>query len=217
MRYIWIIGASGFALSVGGCGALNPVQHLVESNRKSEESFAARCRDWEDQAARAAHPDAQLIAFHDQLQQKADAIQARVSAEKGLHGDALFAASAEIVQAQMRADDVYDVKDKLQNAAECWQGLGMVRDVHADMMQRLSQFGNYRPPVAAIEPQPRSYTLDTQPPPMPAPAVTAPSEAPPKPKTWMDTPYAPMVPPVMRDQPVTDPNPAVPPAARDNP
>jgi hypothetical protein len=38
--------------------------------------------------------------------------------------------------------------------------------------------------------------------------------SPPSPKTWGETPYAPMIPPVMRDQPVEIVNPMIPPAAR---
>jgi hypothetical protein len=38
--------------------------------------------------------------------------------------------------------------------------------------------------------------------------------SPPSPKTWGETPCAPMIPPVMRDQPVENVNPMIPPAAR---
>jgi hypothetical protein len=38
--------------------------------------------------------------------------------------------------------------------------------------------------------------------------------SPPTPKTWGETPYAPMISPVMRDQPVENVNPMIPPAAR---
>jgi hypothetical protein len=44
--------------------------------------------------------------------------------------------------------------------------------------------------------------------------VSRPSVPPPPPVTWGETPYAPMIPPVMRDQPVENINPLIPPAAR---
>ena len=37
---------------------------------------------------------------------------------------------------------------------------------------------------------------------------------PPRAQTWGETPYAPQIPPVMRDRPVTEVNPMIPPAAR---
>lgn len=69
-----------------------------------------------------------------------------------------------------------------------------------------------RPPIFAAAPPELS--------PAPAPAPPIPTEPPPfgtspPVHTWGETPYAPMIPPVMRDQPVTVVNPMVPPAARE--
>ena len=65
----------------------------------------------------------------------------------------------------------------------------------------------YRPAVP-------HYTLDTQPPdaPMPAPVTSQTTAAPAR--TWMDTPYAALVPPALRGEPIDCSDPAIPPAAR---
>jgi hypothetical protein len=57
--------------------------------------------------------------------------------------------------------------------------------------------------------------INLVPPPAPNPVGTLDNlYSPASPQTWGDTPYAPMIPPVMRDQPVENVNPMIPPAAR---
>jgi hypothetical protein len=69
----------------------------------------------------------------------------------------------------------------------------------------------------ALMPSPSTDAPVNLVPPPPAPNPVGTSDnlySPPAPKTWGETPYAPMIPPVMRDQPVENVNPMIPPAAR---
>ena len=74
-----------------------------------------------------------------------------------------------------------------------------------------------RQSTPALMPSPSTYAPVNlvPPPPVPNPVDTLDNlYSPPAPKTWGETPYAPMIPPVMRDQPVENVNPMIPPAAR---
>ncbi len=78
----------------------------------------------------------------------------------------------------------------------------------------LDAMRNSQPSVTM--PDPSAYTLQTQAPsapqPNPVPNLSVTTQQPTQ--TWGDTPYAPMIAPVMRDQPVENTNPMIPPAAR---
>ena len=65
-------------------------------------------------------------------------------------------------------------------------------------------------------PSPYDYTVQSQPPAPPSsyPTGIAIDYTPNRQDTWGNSPYAPMVPPVMRDQPTSYVNPMVPPVAR---
>lgn len=166
MRHIGICVILGAAGGLSGCAA----QGLADSSRKMEQDMAATCRNWETRAEMAAHPDAKMIALHDRLAKKAADLQA---AATSLRGAARDAAIGNIAQAQIEADDVYDVRGKLQNAAECWRGLGMVQDTHAEMWQELNRSANQidagQGTGPETTPDPALYTLQTQPPPPPNP------------------------------------------------
>jgi hypothetical protein len=96
----------------------------------------------------------------------------------------------------------------------------------ADVANAIREDGDRRwaADAAATLDQPQAPALPLVPvfepptlsPPPAAPVADLPgaSTAPARAQTWGETPYAPMIPPVMRDQPVTEVNPMIPPAAR---
>jgi hypothetical protein len=185
------------------------------SSAEVERDQAAHCRGWDADAQRAAHPDAAMIARHDQLAKKAADLFAAAAAQQ-LHGAAAEAAMGDVAQAQIEAEDVYDAKGKQRIADECWAGLGVIRDIHNETRTRAFRTGDeLDSPRSAppITPDATAYPPNTTPPAMPAPTIPGQTTPPPA-TTWEDTPYAPMIPPVMRDQPVEDVNPMIPPAAR---
>ena len=72
------------------------------------------------------------------------------------------------------------------------------------------------PGTQAQYPSPYGYTVQSQPPAPPSsyPTGVAVDYTQGRANTWGNSPYAPMVPPVMRDQPTSYINPMVPPVAR---
>jgi hypothetical protein len=126
----------------GGCVDLSD----LTGSRQAEEHTAAICRHWEGMARDAARPDAAMIARHDRLAQKAEDLRA---AAVRLHGAALDAAIGAIAQAQIQADDVYDVADKQRAANECWAELGVMQQIHGEMAQDLMRPAS-EPPQAPV-------------------------------------------------------------------
>ena len=156
----------------------------------------------------------------------AAASPAQIAAERALLLQAESAAQADKTIAEETAMIVADVRDEMarrkQTAAACWDNLAAIRDTHAFMRSQDAAMGD------AIDAEWRARTSDDAPPahrvdpslftppapPPPSPTGGLPSYAPSAPRTWGETPYAPMIPPVMRDEPVENVNPMIPPAAR---
>jgi hypothetical protein len=208
----------GLALGVAGCGL-----SVAEQSRKVEQDYAASCRRDDADVEKAAHPDAATIARHDRLVQKAADLNAAAVAQH-LQGAALDAAIATIAQLHIEAESLYDVPGKQQIANQCWAMLGVVRETHYDMRQRMlraaDEIDAQQRATPALMPSPSTYAPVNLAPPPPAPNPVGTLDnlyTRPPPQTWGDTPYAPMIPPVMRDQPVENVNPMIPPAARDLP
>jgi hypothetical protein len=205
-------------LGVAGCGL-----SVAEQSRKAEQDYAASCRRDDADVEKAAHPDAATIARHDRLVQKAADLNAAAVAQH-LQGAALDAATATIAQFHIEADALYDAQGKQQIANQCWAMLGVVRETHYEMRQRIlraaDEIDAQQRSTPALMPSASTYAPVSQPPTPPAPNPVGTLDnlySPPSPKTWGETPYAPMIPPVMRDQPVENVNPMIPPAARDLP
>lgn len=152
-------------------GCANPVADLVKSNRDLEEHKGAECRRWEERANNAANPDAATIALHSRLTSKIAEMNARAVS---LSGPGLDAAIRKIAQAQIEADALFDANDKRKAAAECWEGLAMIRDMHGQMMRRLGQEADQMAAASRSQQQwtpvdSSIYTLHTQPPSPPSP------------------------------------------------
>jgi hypothetical protein len=202
------------ALGVAGCGL-----SVAEQSGKVEQDLAASCRRWDVDAEKAAHPDAATIARHERLAQRVADLTAGAGAQD-LHGAALDAAIKNIAQAQIDADAVFDAPGKQQIANQCWAQLGVVRETHYEMRQRMLRAADEIDAQQRSTPAPlpipsTDAPINLVPPPAPNPVGTLDNlYSPASPQTWGDTPYAPMIPPVMRDQPVENVNPMIPPAAR---
>jgi hypothetical protein len=198
-------------LALGNCVPIG------NSAAKTEQSITASCVAWEDRAKKAAHPDAEMIARHDQLMAKAAAI----AAEAGKYDDpsARHAAIEREVEAKMEAESIYDWRHDLEVAANCWKYLALAQEDHREQQERLArlaeQLAAQSPPST---PSHSSYSPKSpnQLAASPAPMILSPavSPSPQRVPTWGETSCAPMIPPVMRDQPVTNVNPMIPPACR---
>ena len=213
------IAAVAAAVFLNLCSCSSPGE---TSAAKAERSITASCRAWEEYAKQAAHPDAVMIANHGKLIAKAGKIAAE--AQTNYKNKELYLSLlGDSAQAKIEADAIYDWRYKLKVASDCWENLKLVEEMHREQRQRLARLAGE---LAAEQsttrtiPQRSVYTPPTQLTQPPSP--TSPSPMPnlgqtyihPAPKTWGDTPYAPAIPPVMRDQPVTNVNPMIPPAAR---
>ena len=156
---------------VGGC--TNAVQDLAASNGDVEEHIAAQCHRWHERANRAAHPDPETIARHDQLERKAAEL---------MQQGAIDAAA----QDQIEAAALYDSQSALKDEADCWGELRFVEEQHGEMIHDLAQTANEMTTSAAAQPaalDPSIYTLRSQPPPPPQPnpmplAIKAPASLP---------------------------------------
>jgi hypothetical protein len=109
--------------------------------------------------------------------------------------------------------------DDLEIARSCRGEVELSEEIWAEAHDR-------RPNAALANgiPLPPAQWPSYQPPQPDPPAMVSPSEPisvsappagfPPVRRTWNDTPYAPMVPPALRDQPIDNVTPMVPPAVR---
>jgi hypothetical protein len=110
--------------------------------------------------------------------------------------------------------------EDLELARSCWGELELSEDIW-------SEAHNRRPnaPLANDIPLPQAQKWPSyQPPQSDPPAMVSPSEPvsvsappagfPPVQRTWNDTPYAPMIPPALRGQPIDNVTPMIPPAVR---
>jgi hypothetical protein len=146
--------------------------HIGTSAVKTEQSIAASCRAWEERAKKAAHPDAEMIAQHNQLLAKA----AKFSDEAQAHYNDVAVRQAAIeneAQAQIEADAIYDWKHDLKVAADCWNDLKVAQDVHQQQREELAALAaslatEPPPPPSTYSPPHSVYTLHTQPPPPPS-------------------------------------------------
>ena len=134
-------GANGFiafcfiAIGVSGCSTLS-AQGL--SGVEAENRIAARCTMWEGLARAAAHPDAELIARHDRLLAKAAELK-RDAGAGHLQGAELEAVYGKIAQIAIDARAIYDWRDKLEIAAQCWGDLAFINVPYEDQRDRLAR------------------------------------------------------------------------------
>ena len=144
---------------------------------------------------------AKAAAFHDEAQRNYNDPKARQ------------AAIEKEVQARMDADAIYDTAFQRKTAKECWDGVRYAQELRESISQQRT--AEPEPPAQFQVARP-DYTLHTQPPAPPSqkPVAAGIDYMPSRPNTWGNSPYGPMVPPVMRDQPIDSVNPMLPPAAR---
>jgi hypothetical protein len=168
---------------------------------QAEQSLTASCQAWEERAKKAAHPDAKMIAQHNQLLAKA----AKYSDEALTHYNNVAVRQAAIenaAQAKIEADAIYDWKKDLQAAAQCWDDLKVEQEIH---QQQRAELAALAASLAAQQPAPSPpstympphsvYTLRTQPPQppsaMPIPDLGSVYMPPPSPMPAMTGPQAP--------------------------
>lgn len=118
------------------CGT--PASNQSPQNYAFDQRLVATCHAWDERAEQAAHPDADTVARHDQLENKADDLIAAEAAHPH-EGQARDAVLGAIAQARIVADDVYDAGGKRDIAASCWRELGLVQEMRAETRQRNSQ------------------------------------------------------------------------------
>jgi hypothetical protein len=109
----------------------------------------------------------------------------------------LDAAIAIIAQVNVEAEALYDVPGTQQIANQCWAMLGVVREMHYEMRQRMlradGEIDAQQQSTPALTPSPSTYAPVSQPPAPPAPNPAGTLDNlynPPSPKTWGETPYA---------------------------
>jgi hypothetical protein len=211
----WVLLGPFAVLVVANCAP------ILDSAAKTERSIAASCTAWEERAKKAAHPDAGLIARHDQLMAKAVMFEAEARA-KYSDTPARRAAIENEVQAKLDAAAIYDWRYDLQVASQCWRDLAITQEDHREQQEKLERLTEQLavqstvPQVPAAMPiyipRPQSAGIVSPPPVavMPTSKATAPAPV----QTWGETPCAPMIPPAMRDQPISNVNAMIPPACR---
>jgi hypothetical protein len=183
------------------------------------QNIAQECRSEDALANAAEYPDTALIAHHDQLEQKAAALksQAEQAVQSTGNPDAGTADIDQAVQDSEDADGLYDYQQHQQNAAQCWQ---MLDEVAGDQQAQWAQLqqqnaedyaASQAQAAAQSEPDP-AMTPPAAPAAEPVPNLYPPPQQPPQ--TYMDTPYAVIVPPALRTEPVGEGGPAVPPIAQ---
>jgi hypothetical protein len=199
-------------LFLEGCAS-----NLGESAEKAEQSIARSCMAWEQRAVLAAHPDAEMVARHDQLMARA----AKFSGEaRSKYEDAVArqAAIENQVQAEADAKAIYDWRYDLEVASHCWHDLSLAQELHRHQQERLDRLAQqlaaeqHSPPFSPAQ---TIYTLHSQPPEAPKPSPLPNLEGsygyvPHPVQTWGQTPCAQAVPPAMRDLPVTSTDPKIP-------
>ncbi len=213
-RVALLCAASG---TIAGC---NAVEDLRASQLTTEDSIAQSCRNWESRARLAAYPDTATKARHDAYAARAEKFRAEAGATRD--PEKRREAIEKLTQAEEDAKGVYDWQYDLSVARQCWASLDIVASEHEAQLVRLARLADelaaapmpsLTSDLAAAAPSVRSPA-----PPAPPAAPAEVGEQPPTaPKTWMDTPYAPLVPPVYRTEPVDCGAPAIAPVARDCP
>jgi hypothetical protein len=196
------------ALALTGC---NPDSGL--------QNIAQECRTEQASALVAEYPNADLVAQHDQLEQKAAALnqQAQHAVQNTGNPDAGMADIDQSVQDSEDADGLYDYQERQQSANQCWQMLDEVAGDERAQWARLQQQNAADYAAAQARAAAQSQPDPAMTPPAPAAAEPIPNFSPPPqqtPKTYMDTPHAVIVPPALRTEPVGEGGPAVPPIAQ---
>jgi hypothetical protein len=199
------IFAAGFLISscLAGC---------VSSEKPQLSAPSESCRIWDRLAEKSAHPDGDMIKRHDALMAKAAAFDAE--AQRNYNDPkARQAAIEKEVQARMDADAIYDTAYQRQVAKQCWEGVRYAQELRESAWRQRAAEADAPVQVHVAQPD---YALHTQPPapPRQQPVGSGIDYTPTRPNTWGNSPYGPMVPQVMRDQPIDSVNPMVPPVAR---
>ncbi len=190
-------------------GALAAVSLLAS---QAQAQVGENCRMWERMAEKSAHPDGDMIKRHDGLMAKAAAFHDE--AQRNYNDPkARQAAIEKEVQARMDADAIYDTAYQRQVAEQCWDGVKYAQELRESAWRQRAAEADAPVQVHVDRPD---YTLHTQPPAPPSqqPVGGGINYTPTRPNTWGNSPYGPMVPPVMRDQSIDSVNPMIPPAAR---
>lgn len=181
------------------------------------QSIAQECRSEEASALAAEYPNAALVAQHDQLEREATALQNQAVQAIRSTGNP-DAGTADIDQAVQDSEDaagLYDYQGRQQSALQCWQ---MLDQVAGDEQAQWPQLQQQNAAADAAAQARADATLEPAynsqpPPPSPSPLSDLGTPSLP-PKTWMDTPYAPIVPPALRTEPIGVGGPAIPPVAQ---
>jgi hypothetical protein len=119
-----LLGTTTFA----GCAS----SLLENSADRTEKSIAMSCRAWEERARKAAYPDPETIARHDQLLAKAATFLTEAQAQ--YHNVAARdTAIGSAAQSKIEADAIYDWRYDLKVAVDCWDGL---KDIQPPNQQR---------------------------------------------------------------------------------
>ena len=206
-------GAAMRALTLTAIAALlfYDAECLAQSSsaERVEQSIAANCKRWEELARKAARPDAEMTARHDLLMAKA--AQYMREAEAHYHDVPLRQSLIEKeAQAEIEAKAIYDWQSNLKVATDCWESLRLTEEIHREQRRRLSNLAR-----ELADQQIKPPSLPEQAPyPVSSPARSPQPAEPTHVLTWGETPCGPMIPPAMRDQPVTNVNPMIPPGCR---
>jgi hypothetical protein len=90
-----------------------------------------------------------------------------MTAAASTSGSVSDAAIHNAAQAHIEADALFDSESKRKSAAECWQGLAMIQDMHSRTMDELGRQADQIAARASKQwtpPDPSIYTLHTLPP-----------------------------------------------------
>jgi hypothetical protein len=102
--------------------------HVAANHAALQQRIAERCRGEEESARKALHPDAEMIARHDQLM--AQSARYDTEAEKATDAAARKTALGNAVQARIEAEAIYDWQRAQSYASDCWRELNIVADIH---------------------------------------------------------------------------------------
>jgi hypothetical protein len=183
------------SLCISGCAVNTGLQN-----------FAQGCQSDDEDAAAAEYPSPDLVAQHDQLEKQSHDLKEKALVDS-MAGNSQ-ASSQDIdqeVQDSEDADELYDYQSKQSEANQCWATLADLASTEqqqwVQQQEQISQDNASRSAALAAQ-------LEQQPSPPPrrvAEVAPLPAQAPdPQQKTWMDTPYAAIVPPAIRGNPISD-------------
>lgn len=191
MRHLAIFLTLG-VLSLAGCTVGTGLQNIAQE-----------CRSEDADTLAAEYPDAATVSQHDLLEQEAASLnqQAEKAVQATDNPDAGSADIGQSVQDSEDADGLYNYQERQQTASECWAMLADLAGTEQVQWVQLQEQNSED--AAAAQAQSAATAEDSPPPPTPSPIPPPNVSTPQQPQpTWMDTPYAPIIPPVLRGEPV---------------